>query len=136
MFEERTSHIRALLSESGLAAYAANGPANVAYLTGFEGVFDEEPASVALVTPDSLALYTDGRYVEVVSAAAEGHAVGGATGHWRAVAFGEPSMSASRSRRATSASRRACRSARTAGSRRSCSAASRPSRRGSSRPAG
>jgi len=70
--EGRVTAVRERLGEAGLAAFAANAPANVAYLTGFEGVFDEEPASVALITPDGLAIYTDGRYVEVVTAAAAG----------------------------------------------------------------
>ncbi len=70
--EGRVAAIRERLAEAGLAAFAVNAPANVAYLTGFEGVFDEEPASVALITSDALAIYTDGRYVEVVADAAAG----------------------------------------------------------------
>jgi Xaa-Pro aminopeptidase len=70
--DARITAVRARLAESGLAAFAANASANVAYLTGFEGVFDDEPASVALLTPDALAVYTDARYVEVLTAAASG----------------------------------------------------------------
>ncbi len=68
----RIDAVRDRLAESGLAAFAANLPANVAYLTGFEGVFDAEPASVALVTAEQATLFTDSRYVEVVRAAAQG----------------------------------------------------------------
>lgn len=70
--ESRVAAVRARLAEAGLAAFAANAPANVAYLTGFDGVFDAEPASVALITPTGLVVYTDGRYIEVMRAAAEG----------------------------------------------------------------
>ncbi len=49
-------------------------PANVAYLTGFEGVFDAEAASVALVTQDELIVVTDTRYVEACASCAEGEA--------------------------------------------------------------
>lgn len=45
-------------------------PINVAYLTGFMGVFDEEDAHAAVVTEDSLVLYTDGRYAEAAREAA------------------------------------------------------------------
>ena len=68
----RVAAIRVRLAETGLAAFAANTPANVAYLTGFEGVFDAEAASVALVRPDGLMILTDGRYVEAVQTAAAG----------------------------------------------------------------
>jgi Xaa-Pro aminopeptidase len=68
----RIETIRQRLAATGLRAFAANDPANVAYLTGFEAVFDEEPASVALVTRESLTIYTDGRYVEAVEVASAG----------------------------------------------------------------
>jgi len=44
---------------------------NVAYITGFEHLFDDEEAHVALVTSDSAVLFTDSRYSEAAQVAAE-----------------------------------------------------------------
>jgi Xaa-Pro aminopeptidase len=47
---------------------------NIAYCTGFEGVFDDEPAHVALVSDTELVLLTDSRYAETIRQAAVGSA--------------------------------------------------------------
>jgi Xaa-Pro aminopeptidase len=43
---------------------------NIAYCTAFGGVFDEEPAHIALVTQTSTVIITDSRYLEALSSAA------------------------------------------------------------------
>jgi len=72
--ESRVAALRERLISEGEGAIALTNPVNVAYITGFDGVFDEEEAHVALVTPDSLELFTDGRYAAAASRAAEGTA--------------------------------------------------------------
>lgn len=49
-------------------------PANVAYLTGFEGVFDGEPAHAVVIAADTLAIYSDSRYEEALRTRAAGSA--------------------------------------------------------------
>jgi Xaa-Pro aminopeptidase len=56
----------------GAPAFAVIDPVNIAYLTGFERVFDDERAHVALVTPEKTILFTDSRYSEAATAAAQG----------------------------------------------------------------
>jgi len=53
-------------------AIAVVRPANVAYLTGFEGVFDGEEAHVALVTNATALVFTDSRYATALKTAARG----------------------------------------------------------------
>ena len=66
----RLSALRERMGREGAGAFAAVSIANVAYVTGFENVFDTEEAHVALVTPDSAELLTDSRYVEAATSAA------------------------------------------------------------------
>ena len=68
----RLSALRERMGREGAGAFAAVSIANVAYVTGFENVFDTEEAHVALVTPDSAELLTDSRYVEAATSAAKG----------------------------------------------------------------
>jgi len=70
--EARVSALRARMAAEQVPALAVTDPANVTYLTGFDGVFDEEPAHIALVTERATTLYTDNRYAEASSAASEG----------------------------------------------------------------
>jgi Xaa-Pro aminopeptidase len=48
------------------------GPANVVYLTGFDDVWDDEPFSLLLITPEDAVVFTDSRYLESAERAAEG----------------------------------------------------------------
>lgn len=66
--------IRRRLADSGVGAFAVCDPCNIAYVTGFDGVFDEEPAHIAVVDASQLVLLTDARYIEAATAAAQGGA--------------------------------------------------------------
>jgi len=72
--EARLASLRRILAEEGVNAVAVERPANVAYLTGFERVFDDEPSSVCVVTPETACVHVDSRYDEAARAAAEGTA--------------------------------------------------------------
>lgn len=69
---ERVAAVRRRLENEGLAALMVYKVSNVAYLTGFEKVFDSEDAHAAIITPMQARLYTDSRYVEAATAAAAG----------------------------------------------------------------
>lgn len=60
------------MASEGLHALFASDPLDITYITGFDGVFDEEDAHVALITADAATLFTDSRYVAACSACAEG----------------------------------------------------------------
>jgi Xaa-Pro aminopeptidase len=62
---------RHLAGEEGEAALVTL-PVNMHYLTGFEDLFDEGIAGAVLVTADVARFYTDFRYAEAATAAAEG----------------------------------------------------------------
>ncbi|MDO8964723.1 MAG: aminopeptidase P family protein [Coriobacteriia bacterium] len=62
---------RRLISE-GVGAALVTSVANMRYLTGFDGVFDEGINAAVLVTPEFARFYTDSRYIEAAEAAAEG----------------------------------------------------------------
>lgn len=62
--------IRRRLEHGSIAAVAVTDPVNVAYVTGFEGVFDAERAHVVLVSPEQCILFTDTRYGAAADAAA------------------------------------------------------------------
>lgn len=68
----RIASLRSRLEREGVAAIGVTHPVNVAYLTGFEDVFDNERAHVALVTADTCVLFTDSRYAQAAREAAEG----------------------------------------------------------------
>ncbi len=68
----RIQSLRARLADAGYGAAVVTDPVNVAYLTGFEGVFDDEDAHAAVVTASDTVLYTDTRYAEACTRAAEG----------------------------------------------------------------
>ncbi len=67
----RLGAIRAVMDTEGVEALVVAAPANVIYLTGFEGVFDEEPSAVCVITQDGAHVHVDSRYVEAASNAAE-----------------------------------------------------------------
>jgi Xaa-Pro aminopeptidase len=68
----RLASLRARLAAEKVDAIALTEVANVAYVTGLLGVFDEEPAHVALVSADAAVLYTDSRYLQALTDASAG----------------------------------------------------------------
>lgn len=68
----RIESLRRRIEAEGLAGALISNPTNVAYITGFDGVFDGEDAHAAVVSPRELLLYSDGRYAEALNAAAAG----------------------------------------------------------------
>ncbi len=68
----RLASIRDTIASEGVEALVVASPANTAYVTGFDGVFDEEPSSVCVVTGADATAYVDARYVEAASDAAAG----------------------------------------------------------------
>lgn len=69
----RIERLRAACAEEGMDAFLVRGTSNIAYLTAFDGVFDDEDAHALLVAPGDAVLHTDSRY----SAAARSAAAGG-----------------------------------------------------------
>lgn len=67
---QRLARLRAILTEEQLDACYVRELSNIKWLTGFEDVFDDEPAHALLVTPDKAVLHTDSRYSEALEAAA------------------------------------------------------------------
>ena len=72
--DARMAALRAKMEAEEVAALIVTDPVNIAYLTGFEGVFDEERAHIAVITADLSTIYTDNRYSEAAATAAEGSA--------------------------------------------------------------
>jgi len=70
--EHRLATLRMRLADEGVPAMIVSEPLNVAYLTGFEGVFDQEPATVLVVGEEMSLLYTDSRYLEAARVASVG----------------------------------------------------------------
>jgi Xaa-Pro aminopeptidase len=68
----RQAVLRARLTDERADALAITDVPNLAYLTGFEAVFDDEPAHIGLVTASSTVVITDSRYFDALSAAAAG----------------------------------------------------------------
>ncbi len=62
----RLETLRRRLAGEEIQAIIVSNPHNVAYLTGFEGVFDGEDAHAAVITAEHALVYTDGRYAEVM----------------------------------------------------------------------
>ena len=69
---KRLARMRAKMAEEGIADFYCRDISNVAWLTRFEDVFDDEPAHLAFVTPKTSVLHTDSRYTDAASRAAEG----------------------------------------------------------------
>lgn len=70
----RLAELRARLADEDIGAIALAHVPSVRYMTGFVGIFDEEPAHVALVTEAAATLFTDSRFITAASAAAQGSA--------------------------------------------------------------
>ena len=63
---ERLAALRRWMGENGVRAFVVRNVSNIAWLTGFEGVFDEEKAHTMVVTADDVSLLTDVRYVTAI----------------------------------------------------------------------
>lgn len=70
----RLSRLRTAMREANLESFYCRDISNVKWLTGFENVFDDEPAHLAYVTADAASLHTDSRYVDACNRAAAGSA--------------------------------------------------------------
>lgn len=69
----RIEGLRAACAKDGIDSFLVRGTSNIAWLTAFDGVFDDEAAHALLVMPHEAVLHTDSRY----SAAARIAALGG-----------------------------------------------------------
>jgi Xaa-Pro aminopeptidase len=70
--EARLAALRRRLTGDGVGAVLISLPANMRYLTGFEGVFDEGINAAVVITPEVARFYTDARYIEATENAAAG----------------------------------------------------------------
>ncbi len=70
--ENRLAALRAKMAEAGLDVLYVRGLSNVAWLTGFERVFDDEPAHAVVLTASACSLHTDSRYFDALSSRAAG----------------------------------------------------------------
>ena len=69
---DRLERMRDAMAQQGIDDFYCRNISNVKWLTGFERVFDSEPAHLAFVTPGSATLHTDSRYLDAAVAAAQG----------------------------------------------------------------
>lgn len=67
---ERLSRLRAVMSEQGIDVLYIRGLSNVSWTTGFERVFDDEPAHALVVSDCNCVLHTDSRYFDAMESAA------------------------------------------------------------------
>lgn len=72
--DARLAALRRRLAGEMSPAILVTARSNMAYLTGFDGVFDSGINAACLVTADHARFYTDHRYAEAATAAAEGTA--------------------------------------------------------------
>lgn len=70
----RIARLRAVCAEAGIDAFLVRDTSGIRWLTGFDGVVDEERAHALLLTRDGAVLHTDSRYAEAMRRAA--HALG------------------------------------------------------------
>lgn len=70
--QTRIDRVRAFMREEGFDAFYLRDLSNIAWLTAFDGVFDDEPAHLLLITQEEAVLHTDSRYYQAAFAAAEG----------------------------------------------------------------
>lgn len=68
---DRISLLRAAMSAQGIDVLYLRGLSNIAWATGFERVFDDEPAHALVLTASECTLHTDSRYFDALAAAAE-----------------------------------------------------------------
>lgn len=67
----RLANLRKACDEQGLSAFLVRDTPAIAWLTGFDDVFDEERAHALLVTPHAAQLHTDSRYANACRRASE-----------------------------------------------------------------
>lgn len=68
--DPRLNRLRAACADAGICTFFVRDTSNIAWLTAFDGVFDDEAAHALLVTPHDATLHTDSRYSEAARAAA------------------------------------------------------------------
>lgn len=66
----RLDRLRAACADAGIDAFLVRDTSNIAWLTAFDGVFDDEGAHALLVTPRAAVLHTDSRYADAARVAA------------------------------------------------------------------
>lgn len=66
----RLDRLRAACVDECMGAFLVRDTSNIAWLTAFDGVFDDESAHALLVDPQAAVLHTDSRYSEAARAAA------------------------------------------------------------------
>lgn len=69
---QRLRALRAAMREARLDVLYVRTLSNIAWLTGFEKVFDSEQAHAVILTKDRTILHSDSRYVEALQACAQG----------------------------------------------------------------
>ena len=70
--QARLAALRQKMVQQGLDVLYVRGLTNVAWLTGFERVFDDEPAHAVVLTAQACSLHTDSRYFEALQSRAQG----------------------------------------------------------------
>lgn len=71
----RIEMLRAALREHGLSALYVRSLSNIAWITGFERVFDSEPAHALILDDTQALLHSDMRYAEALEERAQGSAI-------------------------------------------------------------
>lgn len=61
---ERLAQLRATMAQQKLDVFYVRDTSNIAWLTGFDGVFDTESAHALIITPEQAVLHTDSRYAQ------------------------------------------------------------------------
>ena len=61
---KRLSCLRAVMGEQGIDVLYVRELSNISWATGFERVFDDEPAHALVVSARNCVLHTDSRYFE------------------------------------------------------------------------
>lgn len=87
MANSRLERMRENMSTCGIDDFYCRDISNVQWLTEFEGVFDDEPAHLAFVTPKKAFVHTDSRYADACDRASQHtpwiiDACGGAHAAW------------------------------------------------------
>lgn len=87
MANSRLERMRENMSACGIDDFYCRDISNVQWLTEFEGVFDDEPAHLAFVTPKKAFVHTDSRYADACDRASQHtpwvvDACGGAHASW------------------------------------------------------
>ena len=67
---KRLSRLRAVMGEQGIDVLYVRELSNISWATGFERVFDDEPAHALVVSARNCVLHTDSRYFDAMKSAA------------------------------------------------------------------